>query len=277
MLAKIPREISKAKDIVLGLPRVTELFEARNPKDCATISDIEGEVKFAGISRGMRVLKVINPNGTSSEFRIPRGKHLIVRENDWVSAGDRLTDGPINPHDILSVLGENEVQAYLVDEVQEVYRAAGERIHDKHVEVIVSQMLRKVRVSDAGDTEFLAGDEVNRVAFRKENQRVINSDGQAAKAEPILQGITKAALSTESFISAASFQQTTNVLTTAAISGKRDDLRGLKENVIMGHLIPAGSGVPQYRRINAHEVGGQPVLPETEEELAIADQSATES
>ena len=278
VLAKIPREISKARDIVLGLPRVTELFEARKPKDCATISDIDGYVEFAGISRGMRVLKVVNPNGMEHEYRIPRGKHLIVREGDWVSAGDRLTDGPINPHDILSVLGESEVQSYLVDEVQEVYRAAGEHINDKHVETIVGQMLRKVRIVSAGDTEFLVGDEVDRVNFREENQQAIDSGGMPATAEPILQGITKAALSTESFISAASFQQTTNVLTTAAISGKRDELRGLKENVIMGHLIPAGSGIPQYRQISAYQKIGQPALvgathasPVQEEEPAVED------
>jgi DNA-directed RNA polymerase subunit beta' len=270
VLAKIPREISKAKDIVLGLPRVTELFEARKPKECATITEIDGKVEFAGISRGMRVLKVINPNGTESEYRIPRGKHLIVREGDEVFAGDRLTDGPVNPHDILSVLGENEVQGYLVDEVQEVYRTAGEHINDKHVEVIVGQMLRKVKVVESGGTDFLVGDEVPRVEFRKENQRVSSSGGDPATGEPILQGITKAALSTESFISAASFQQTTNVLTTAAISGKRDSLKGLKENVIMGHLIPAGSGVPQYRQLGAYADAEQPALPSSEEEEATA-------
>jgi len=274
VLAKIPREISKARDIVLGLPRVTELFEARKPKDHATISDIDGYVEFAGISRGMRILKVVNPNGMEHEYRIPRGKHLIVREGDYVAAGNRLTDGPINPHDILSVLGENEVQAYLVDEVQEVYRTAGEHINDKHMEVIVSQMLRKVRIVDAGDTEFLMGDEVDRVAFRKENSRVELAGGQTAKAETILQGITKTALSTESFISAASFQQTTNVLTTAAISGKRDDLRGLKENVIMGHVIPAGSGVPQYRRISDISTEEQAALPDAGEEPAADEQLA---
>ena len=269
VLAKIPREISKAKDIVLGLPRVTELFEARKPKDCANISVIDGYVEFAGISRGMRILKVVNPNGEEDEYRIPRGKHLIVREGDLVSAGDRLTDGSINPHDILSVLGENEVQAYLVDEVQEVYRAAGERINDKHVEAIVRQMLRKVRIDDVGDADFLVGDEVDRVTFREENRRVIDSGGTPATAEPILQGITKAALSTESFISAASFQQTTNVLTTAALSGKRDELRGLKENVIMGHLIPAGSGIPQYRKIGAREKLSSPALSSPDEEHAV--------
>ena len=282
VLANIPSEISKAKDIVQGLPRVTELFEARKPKDFATISDIDGCVQFAGISRGMRVLKVVNPNETENEYRIARGKRLIVREGDEVYAGDRLTDGPINPHDILSVLGESEVQSYLLDEVQEVYRAAGEHINDKHIEVIVNQMLRKVRIVSAGDTEFLVGDEVDRVTFRKENQRVIESAEEdeppsPATAEPILQGITKAALSTESFISAASFQQTTNVLTTAAISGKRDDLRGLKENVIMGHLIPAGSGFPLYRQLFAHREEGQPALPSAEENLAVEDQLAQEA
>jgi DNA-directed RNA polymerase subunit beta' len=274
VLAKIPRDISKAKDIVLGLPRVTELFEARKPKEFATISDIDGKVEFAGISRGMRVIKIVNPNGTKQEYRIPRGKRLIVREGEYLTAGDRLTDGPINPHDILSVLGESEVQSYLVDEVQEVYRTAGENINDKHIEVIVRQMLRKVRIVSAGDTEFLVGDEVDRVNFKHENQKVINSGGTPATAEPMLQGITKAALSTESFISAASFQQTTNVLTTAAISGKRDDLRGLKENVIMGHLIPAGSGMPRYRRIGAGELQA---LSEAKEPAAIESQTTSDA
>ncbi|MBD3183525.1 DNA-directed RNA polymerase subunit beta' [Candidatus Poribacteria bacterium] len=270
VLAKIPKDISKARDIVHGLPRVTELFEARKPKEGATITDIDGKVEFAGISRGMRLLKVINPNGTEEEYRIPRGKRLIVREGDEVRAGDRLTDGPINPHDMLRVLGENEVQSYLVDEVQEVYRAAGENINDKHIETIVSQMLRKVKIVSAGDTGFLPGDEVDRVAFRKENQRAMqlalekDEEPNPATAEPILQGITKASLSTESFISAASFQQTTNVLTSAAIAGKWDNLRGLKENVIMGHLIPAGSGVPQYRRIGYAVKGSEEALPEGE-------------
>ncbi len=265
ILAKIPREISKAKDIVLGLPRVTELFEARRPKDCATITEIDGVVKMIGISRGTRVLEVVNPNGTKREYRIPRGKHLIVKDGDWIKAGDGLTEGPINPHDILRVKGENDVQEYLVDEVQKVYRAAGEYINDKHVEVIVRQMLRKVRILDPGDTEFLIGDEVDRVAFKKENQKVIELGKKPADGEAILQGITKASLSTESFISAASFQQTTNVLTSAAISGKRDDLRGLKENVIMGRLIPAGSGALQYRQIGAHEKSEQQALSASED------------
>jgi len=273
VLAKIPKELSKQRDIVHGLPRVTELFEARKPKDFATITGIDGFVKFAGISRGTRVIKVINPNGDEKEYRIPRGKHLIVKDGDWVSAGNGLTDGPINPHDMLSVLGENSVQEYLVDEVQKVYRAAGENINDKHVEIIVRQMMRKVRVVEPGDTEFLVGDEVDKFAFRKENIQVVENGGNAATAEAILQGITKASLSTESFISAASFQQTTNVLTTAAIAGKKDEMRGLKENVIMGRLIPAGSGASQYRQIGAKIIDEQLALPASED-IALEEKSA---
>ena len=271
-LAKIPRELSKARDIVHGLPRVTELLEARRPKDCATITDIDGFVKFMPNSRGTRVLKVVNPNGTEKEYRIARGKHLIVRDGDVVSAGNGLTDGPINPHDTLAVLGENSVQEYLVDEVQKVYRAAGEHINDKHVEIIVRQMMRKVRVLSSGDTDFLVGDEVDKFIFRKENNRAIEAGGTPANAEPILQGITKSALSTESFISAASFQQTTNVLTSAALSGRRDELRGLKENVIMGRLIPAGTGAPQYRQIGAVQAMERPALVASSETTAAENQ-----
>ncbi len=273
ILAKIPKELSKQRDIVHGLPRVTELFEARRPKDCATITEIDGFVRFAGISRGTRIIKVVNPNGDEKEYRIARGKHLIVKDGDWVSAGNGLTDGPINPHDMLSVLGENAVQEYLVDEVQKVYRAAGEYINDKHVEVIVRQMMRKVRVIESGDTEFLVGDEVDKFIFRKENNRVLENGGIPSTAETILQGITKASLSTESFISAASFQQTTNVLTSAAIAGRKDDMRGLKENVIMGRLIPAGSGAPQYRQIGAKQVDKNIALP-VSDELQIEEKSA---
>ncbi|MGB9597512.1 MAG: DNA-directed RNA polymerase subunit beta', partial [Candidatus Poribacteria bacterium] len=264
-LAKLPQELSKAKDIVHGLPRVTELFEARRPKDCATISDIDGFVRFSSISRGTRILKVVNINGTEKEYRIPRGKHLFVRDGDEVFAGDSLTDGPINPHDILRVKGENAVQQYLVDEVQKVYRAAGEHINDKHVEVIVRQMMRKVRIVDSGDTEFLVGDEVSKFIFKNENARVEAEGGKPADGETILQGITKAALSTDSFFSAASFQQTTNVLTSAAISGRRDELRGLKENVIMGRLIPAGSGATKYRQLDAYPSTQIPALSESSE------------
>ncbi len=248
VLARLPSETTKSRDIVMGLPRVTELFEARRPKDAAVISEIEGYVQLEGTSRGMRLLRV-EPSESKTLYRIPQGKHLIVQEGDWVEAGERLTDGPINPRDILDVKGEEAVQAYLVNEVQDVYRKQGERINDKHIEVIIRQMLNKVKVKDPGDTEFLEEDEVDRSIFNRVNRRAEAAGGRPATAGPILQGITKASLSTESFISAASFQQTTNVLTKAAVIGKRDLLKGLKENVIMGHLVPAGTGVPQFRKI----------------------------
>ena len=251
VLARIPREILKAQDIVTGLPRVTELFEARKPKDSVIISEIDGEVRFGGTSRGMRIIKVVNPDTgmESPPYRIPLGKHVIVQEGDYVFAGESLTEGSIDPKDILRVKGEGEVQAYLIREVQKVYQAQNERINDKHIEAITRQMMRKVKIEDSGDTEFLEGDEVHKTVFQRENNRVLETGGRPAIGQPILQGISKAALTTESFISAASFQQTTNVLTTAAVNGKRDNLKGLKENVIMGHLIPAGTGVPSLRRI----------------------------
>lgn len=250
VLARLPREKGQSRDIVTGLPRVTELFEARRPKDAAVISKIEGHVELESASRGVRILRVVEGDFQESH-RIPQGKHLIVQNNDRVAAGERLTDGPINPHDILEVKGEEAVQNYLVNEVQDVYRTQGERINDKHIEVIVRQMLSKVKIENAGDTEFLEEEEVERATFNRSNRRVIEDGGQPATAESILQGITKASLSTESFISAASFQQTTNVLTRASVIGKRDRLVGLKENVIMGHLIPAGTGVSKFRKIRA--------------------------
>ena len=254
VLARLPREKGQSRDIVTGLPRVTELFEARRPKDTAVISKIEGQVELENASRGVRILRVVDGDFQESH-RIPQGKHLIVQNNDRVAAGERLTDGPINPHDILEVKGEEAVQNYLVNEVQDVYRTQGERINDKHIEVIVRQMLSKVKIENPGDTEFLEEEEVERTAFNRANRRVIENDGQPATAESILQGITKASLSTESFISAASFQQTTNVLTRASVIGKRDRLVGLKENVIMGHLIPAGTGVSKFRKIRAFPTG----------------------
>ena len=250
VLARLPREKGQSRDIVTGLPRVTELFEARRPKDTAVISKIEGYVELESASRGVRILRVVEGDFQESH-RIPQGKHLIVQNNDRVAAGERLTDGPINPHDILEVKGEEAVQGYLVNEVQDVYRTQGERINDKHIEVIVRQMLSKVKIENPGNTEFLEEEEVERTAFNRANRRVVEDGGQPATAESILQGITKASLSTESFISAASFQQTTNVLTRASVIGKRDRLVGLKENVIMGHLIPAGTGVSKFRKIRA--------------------------
>ena len=254
VLARLPREKGQSRDIVTGLPRVTELFEARRPKDAAVISKIEGFVELENASRGVRILRVVDGDFQESH-RIPQGKHLIVQSNDKVGAGERLTDGPINPHDILEVKGEEAVQNYLVNEVQDVYKTQGERINDKHIEVIVRQMLGKVQIENPGDTEFLEEEEVDRVSFNRANRKVVENGGKPATAESILQGITKASLSTESFISAASFQQTTNVLTRASAMGKRDRLVGLKENVIMGHLIPAGTGVSKFRKIRAFPTG----------------------
>jgi len=269
VLAKIPREISKTRDITGGLPRVAELFEARKPKGAAIISEIDGIVHFSGMVRGMRRCLVKHETGIEKEYLIPGGKHLNVRDNDRVQAGEPLTDGPINPHDILEIKGENEVQEYLVNKVQEVYRLQGVTINDKHIEVIVRQLLRKVVIEDAGDTEFLVGTQVYRFAFRDENERVVKAGGRPATARPVLLGITKASLGTESFISAASFQETTRVLTEAAIAGKVDDLRGLKENVIMGHLISAGTGMAHLQQLR-RELEGTKSEEKAEEELEVS-------
>ncbi|HEX8186769.1 MAG TPA: hypothetical protein VF586_00330, partial [Pyrinomonadaceae bacterium] len=249
VIAKIPRETTKTKDITGGLPRVVELFEARKPRETAVMSEIDGTVKLGAISKGKRRLIVVGDDGEEREYDIPRGTHINVQEGDRVRAGEALMDGPLNPHDILRVLGMNRLQEYLVNEIQEVYRLQGVNINDKHIEVIVRQMLRWVRISDVGDTDFLLDEQVDRFRFTDENDRVVTTDGEPAKAEPLLLGITKASLSTDSFISAASFQETTRVLTEAAISGRVDYLRGLKENVIMGRLIPAGTGMDFYRNV----------------------------
>ncbi|MCK4648756.1 DNA-directed RNA polymerase subunit beta', partial [bacterium] len=248
-LAKFPREITKTKDITGGLPRVAELFEARKPKAPAIITEIDGVVKFGGSIRGMRKI-IVEGETENREYFIPQGKHLRIYEGDRVIAGDRLMSGPVIPHDILRVKGDKELQNYLVNEIQEVYRLQGVEINDKHVEIIVRQMLKKVRIVDPGDTRFLAGEAVDRTAFREENEKVLKKKKKKpATAQPVLLGITKASLTTESFISAASFQETTRVLTEAGASGKRDELRGLKENVIMGHLIPAGTGLSIYQEL----------------------------
>ncbi|PYP84867.1 MAG: DNA-directed RNA polymerase subunit beta' [Blastocatellia bacterium AA13] len=249
IVAKIPRETTKTKDITGGLPRVVELFEARKPRETAVMTEIDGVVTFGAIAKGLRRVVIEAPDGEKREYSIPRGVHINVQEGDFVRAGEPLMDGPLNPHDILAVRGIEELQRYLVDEIQEVYRLQGVNINDKHIEVIVRQMLRWVRVKDVGDTEFLLEDMVDRFRFIDENERVEGEGGQSAQAEPMLLGITKASLSTESFISAASFQETTRVLTEASISGKVDYLRGLKENVIMGRLIPAGTGMEFYRNV----------------------------
>ncbi|MGB9103886.1 MAG: DNA-directed RNA polymerase subunit beta', partial [Terriglobales bacterium] len=249
VLAKIPRETTKTKDITGGLPRVVELFEARKPRETAVISEIDGSVKFGEISKGQRKVYVIADNGTEKEYSVPRGVHINVQEGERVRAGEPLMDGPLNPHDILAVLGEKELQAYLVNEIQEVYRLQGVNISDKHIEVIVRQMMRWVKVEDVGDTQFLLEQQVDKFRFREENERVIQQGGRPATGRPLLLGITKASLSTESFISAASFQETTRVLTEASINGSVDHLRGLKENVIVGRLIPAGTGMEYYRNV----------------------------
>jgi DNA-directed RNA polymerase subunit beta' len=247
ILAKIPRETTKTKDITGGLPRVAELFEARKPKEYAVITEIDGMVSFGKDAKGKRKVIVTPDIGEPKEYLIPKGKHISVHEGDFVRAGEPLMDGSSNPHDILRVLGEQELAKYLVDEVQEVYRLQGVKINDKHIEVIVRQMLRRVRIKEVGDTRFLLDDQVERGQFTEENQRVLAEGGRPAVGEPLMLGITKASLSTESFISAASFQETTKVLTQAAIEGRVDYLRGLKENVIMGRLIPAGTGISKYR------------------------------
>ncbi|MFH1776181.1 MAG: DNA-directed RNA polymerase subunit beta' [Candidatus Omnitrophota bacterium] len=249
MLAKTPRKISKTKDITGGLPRVAEIFEARRPKDPAIISEIDGIVDFSLTKKGQRSIIIKSSTGMKKEYIIPPGKHLNVYKGDKVVSGQPLTDGPIVPQDILRVSGAQKLQEYLVNEIQEVYRLQGVDINDKHIEVIVRQMLKKVMVEDSGDTDFLVGQQVDKLKFLEENKRILAKKGKPATAVPLLLGITKASLTTESFISAASFQETTRVLTEAAASGKRDELRGLKENVIMGHLIPAGTGFSEHRNI----------------------------
>jgi len=253
ILVKIPRDISKTRDITGGLPRVAELFEARKPKDPAVVSEIDGVVEFGKIIRGATQILVKGFGGETREYLIPHGKHLRVHDGDRVKAGQRLCEGPIDPHDILRIKGVNAVQEYLENEIQEVYRLQGVKINDKHIEVIVRQMLQKVKVEDIGDTNFLEGEQVDKHKFREENEKVIAEGGEPATFQPLLLGITKASLSTESFISAASFQETTRVLTEAAINGKTDYLLGLKENVIIGHLIPAGTGLERYRGIRIKE------------------------
>jgi len=270
-IAKISRETTKTKDITGGLPRVAELFEARKPKEAALVAEIDGIVSFGKDSKGKRKVLVTPEHGDPREYLVPKGKHISVREGDYIQAGEPLMDGAVNPHDVLRILGDKALAKYLVDEIQEVYRLQGVRINDKHIELIVRQMLKRVRVADSGDTTFLLGEHVERFKFEAENERVKKLGKQLAAAEPLLLGITKASLSTESFISAASFQETTKVLTEAAINGKVDKLRGLKENVIMGRLIPAGTGLDVYRsvRINVSDTA------ETDDSSELLEHAAT--
>jgi len=269
ILSKIPRETRKTKDITGGLPRIVELFEARKPKETAVITEIDGVIKYAGLVRGQRKIEVKNDSGIVKEYLLPRGVHINVQEGEYVRAGEALMDGPRNPHDILRVLGEKELQGYLVNEIQEVYRLQGVNINDKHIEVIVRQMMRWIKIEEVGDTEFLLDEQVDKFRFYEENERVEASGGAPAKGRPLLLGITKASLSTDSFISAASFQETTRVLTEAAISGKVDYLRGLKENVIMGRLIPAGTGMEFYHNVKLTEEMVPMEEPEAEGETDI--------
>jgi len=247
-LVKIPRETRKTKDITGGLPRVVELFEARRPKEPARITEIDGVVHYGEVVKGKRKIYV-SDEAEKREYEIPKGAHITVQEGERVRAGEPLVDGPIDPHDILSVKGESELQAYLVREIQEVYRLQGVNINDKHIEVIVRQMMRWVKIEEVGDTDFIIDEQVDKFRFQEENERVLTAGGEPATGRPLLLGITKASLSTDSFISAASFQETTRVLTEASIQGRVDYLRGLKENVIMGRLIPAGTGMDIYRTI----------------------------
>jgi DNA-directed RNA polymerase subunit beta' len=265
-LVKIPRETTKTKDITGGLPRVVELFEARSPKEPAIITEIDGVVRLGDVHKGMRKVVVESELGDSREYLVPRSIHINVQESERVRAGDPLIDGAINPHDILQVLGEKELQRYLTDKIQEVYRSQSVAINDKHIEVIVRQMMRSVKIEEVGDTEFLIDEQVDRWKFQEENERVVAAGGTPAIGRPLLLGITKASLSTDSFISAASFQETTRVLTEAAISGKVDGLRGLKENVIVGRVIPAGTGMDHYHDFHMAEEFVESE-PETEEEL----------
>jgi DNA-directed RNA polymerase subunit beta' len=250
LLAKTPRKVSRTKDITGGLPRVAELFEARRPKDAAEIAKIDGVVEFGGIVRGRRRILVRDTvTNEEEEHLVPMGKHIVVFQGDMVRKGQQLTEGPVVPQEVLEVCGPQELQEHLVNEVQQVYRLQGVEINDKHIEIIVHQMLRKVRITEPGDTQFIWGEQVERTNFQEENQRAMNEGKRPAEASPVLLGITKAALETESFISAASFQDTTRVLTDAAALGRIDKLRGFKENVIMGHLIPAGTGFHMYRNL----------------------------
>jgi len=264
IIAKIPRETTKTKDITGGLPRVAELFEARKPKEYAVIAEIDGEVSYGEDVKGKRRIIITPDVGDPKEYLIARGKHVSVQEGDRVVAGQALMDGSSNPHDILNIKGEKELATYLVDEVQEVYRLQGVKINDKHIEIIVRQMLKKVRVTDSGDTSFLVDEQVDKNIFEEENEKAIQQGGRPSIAEPVLLGITKASLHTDSFISAASFQETTRVLTEAALSGKVDYLRGLKENVIMGRLIPAGTGLSMYKKLGI-EIEDENMFPENQQ------------
>src|SRR5262249_16088345 len=272
LMAKTPRKTSKTKDITGGLPRVAELFEARRPKDAAEISKIDGIVDFGASVRGKRCI-LIKDQQTSveEEHLIPIGKHVVVFKGDYVKKGQQLTEGPIDPYEILDICGPPHLQEHLVNQVQEVYRLWGVTINDKHIELIVRQMLRKVRITEPGDTTFLWGEQADKLEFEEENSRVEKMGGKPAEAQPVLLGITKASLETESFLSAASFQDTTRVLTEAATRARVDYLRGFKENVIMGHIIPAATGFDHHRKVRLKPLVEVEELPEEQPAMAEAE------
>jgi len=247
LLAKTPREITGTQDITGGLPRVTELFEARRPKDPAMMAEVDGVVEFGERKRGKRTLKIAAESGLTMEHLVPQGKHILVRKGDRVRAGDRLVDGALIPQDILRISGPEKVQQYILGEVQAVYRSQSVSIDDRHIEILIRQMMRKVQIEDPGDTTFLPTDMVSKHEFEARNKEVLAKGKKPAAAKPVLLGIARASLQSESWIAAASFQDTTKVLTEAAIAGRRDELRGLKENVILGHIIPAGTGLRELQ------------------------------
>jgi DNA-directed RNA polymerase subunit beta' len=274
VLARIPQETSKTRDITGGLPRVAELFEARSPKDAGMLAEVTGTVSFGKDTKGKQRLVITDLDGTAHEFLIAKDKHVMAHDGQVVNKGEMIVDGPADPHDILRLLGVEALARYICNEVQDVYRLQGVKINDKHIEVIVRQMLRRVQIADPGDTRFITGEQLERAEVLEENEKVENESKKGATYDYMLLGITKASLSTDSFISAASFQETTRVLTEAAIMGKRDELRGLKENVIVGRLIPAGTGLA-YHRIRRRQAAaaelGEALMPATEEVASSAE------
>ena len=273
VLARIPQESSKTRDITGGLPRVAELFEARSPKDAGMLAEVTGTVSFGKDTKGNQRLIITDLDGSASETLIPKDKHVLVHDGQVVNRGEVIVDGPVDPHDILRLQGIEALSRYIVQEVQEVYRLQGVKINDKHIEVIIRQMLRRVVISDSGDSDFIQGEQVERAEVLEANDRLNAENKIPAQYENVLLGITKASLSTDSFISAASFQETTRVLTEAAIMGKRDDLRGLKENVIVGRLIPAGTGLAYHNtRRRQSQAGGDRLMTDSLQEDSPASQ-----
>ena len=275
IIAKVHRETTKTKDITGGLPRVAELFEARRPKKAAIIAEMDGYVSFGEDMRGKQRVVVTSSEGEQKDYLIPKGKYIAVREGEYIRKGEALMDGPRDPHDILQISGEKALASYLVDEVQEVYRLQGVHINDKHIELIIRQMLRKMEITDSGDTHYIAKEQVDRFELEQVNDKIMGEGGRPAEFKPLLLGITKTSLNTKSWISAASFQETTRILTDAAVQSREDHLIGLKENVIMGRLIPAGTGYESY---HGQSLGFNidPVMEEDIELLSGGDASVEE-